>query len=109
MVVYLGLGSNLGDRMGYFRQAIDALDRSGVTINRTASIYETAPVDSPAGSPAFLNTALEAQYSASPEQLIRLCLEIERAANRERTAPNAPRTLDIDVLIIPGLNIQTPA
>jgi 2-amino-4-hydroxy-6-hydroxymethyldihydropteridine diphosphokinase len=108
MIVYLGLGSNLGDRMGYLQQAVEALDRSGVAITRAASVYETAPVDSPAGSPLFLHTALEARFSASPEELIKTCLKIERAAGRVRTEPNAARTLDIDVIMAGGLTIDRP-
>jgi 2-amino-4-hydroxy-6-hydroxymethyldihydropteridine diphosphokinase len=107
MTIYLGLGSNLGDRMGYFREAIHALDQSGVAVLRTASVYETTPIGAPTGSPMFLNTALEARYSASPGQLIQTCLEIERVAGRVRAEPNAARTLDIDVLLVPDITIRT--
>ncbi|HEX5000271.1 MAG TPA: 2-amino-4-hydroxy-6-hydroxymethyldihydropteridine diphosphokinase [Terriglobia bacterium] len=99
MTVYLGLGSNLGDRIGYIRRAIEQLEARGVAITRAASIYETEPVDSPPEAPQFLNTTVEAQTSATPDALLGICLEIERQEGRVRPAPNAPRTLDIDILL----------
>jgi 2-amino-4-hydroxy-6-hydroxymethyldihydropteridine diphosphokinase len=109
VTIYLGLGSNLGDRVNQLRAAVRALTARGVTVARTASLYETAPKDSPPGAPWFLNTAAEAQSDLAPARLIAVCLEIEREAGRIRSAPNAPRGIDIDVLLIGDLILRTTA
>lgn len=108
MTIYLGLGSNLGDRQRQLREAIRALAQSNITVTRSASIYATAPKDAPPGAPWFLNTVVEAQTTQPPRQLIETCLAIERSAGRIRSEPNAPRSLDIDVLLIDNMTLDIP-
>ncbi len=91
----LGLGSNLGDRERYLREAIASL--AGVT--NISSTYETEPVGGPP-QPWFLNGVLAVEWDHSPEALLDLCLDIEAEAGRERGVRWGPRSLDLDVLTV---------
>ena len=96
---YLGLGSNLGNRMAFLRSGRDALaDRSAIVLIRAAGVYETEAVGGPPDNPFFLNTALQIETSMTPQQLLATCLAIEDEFGRSRPVRWAPRTLDIDIL-----------
>ena len=96
---YLGLGSNLGNRMAFLRSGRDALaDRSTIELIRAAGVYETEAVGGPPENPLFLNTALQIETSLNPQQLLATCLAIEDEFGRSRPARWAPRTIDIDIL-----------
>lgn len=96
---YLGLGSNLGNRMAFLRSGRDALaERSAIVLVRAASVYETKAVGGPPENPLFLNTALQIETSLDPQQLLATCLAIEDEFGRSRPVRWAPRTLDIDIL-----------
>jgi 2-amino-4-hydroxy-6-hydroxymethyldihydropteridine diphosphokinase len=97
MIVFLALGSNLGDRQAYLRSAIDGLSRHGVQIVRSASLYSTEP-QGMAGQPWFLNTVVEANTLSSPEELLESCLAVEKENLRERKDEKESRTLDIDII-----------
>lgn len=98
--VYLALGSNLGDRQRFLDDAIARLRAApGVTVRRTSPYYETAPVGGPADSGAYLNAVAEADTSLPPEELLQILLDIERSFGRIRSEPNAPRTLDLDLIL----------
>jgi 3-oxoacyl-[acyl-carrier protein] reductase len=97
---YLALGSNLGDRRAHLDRAILRLRAEpGIVVLRVSSYYETAPVGGPPGQSAYLNAAVAIDTSLQPEQLLRALFEIERAAGRVRGELNAPRTLDLDILL----------
>jgi 2-amino-4-hydroxy-6-hydroxymethyldihydropteridine diphosphokinase len=96
---YLGLGSNLGNRMAFLRSGRDSLaNRSDIVIIRAAGVYETEAVGGPPENPLFLNTVLQIETSLDPQQLLAACLAIEDEFGRTRPARWAPRTLDIDIL-----------
>ena len=96
---YLGLGSNLGNRMAFLRSGRDALaNRSAIVVIQVASVYETKAVGGPPENPFFLNTALQIETSLTPQQLLATCLAIEDEFGRSRPVRWAPRTLDIDIL-----------
>lgn len=96
---YLGLGSNLGNRMAFLRSGRDSLvDRSDIALIRAAGVYETEAVGGPPENPLFLNTVLQIETSLEPQQLLAACLAIEDEFGRTRPARWAPRTLDIDIL-----------
>lgn len=100
---YLGLGSNLGNRMAFLRSGRDALaDNSAIVLIRAAGVYETRAVGGPTENPFFLNTALHIETSLNPQQLLSTCLAIEDEFGRSRPARWAPRTLDIDILFYAG-------
>jgi len=101
---YIGIGSNLGDRRDLIRQAIDALNAAdGVTVVAESEFYETEPVGTePVGDPLqpdYLNGAVAVETLLSPQQLLGELLRIERELGRTRAAPNAPRTIDLDLLL----------
>jgi 2-amino-4-hydroxy-6-hydroxymethyldihydropteridine diphosphokinase len=96
--VAIALGSNLGDRALTLRRAVDAL-RHIVHIVRVSSFLETEPVDAPPGSPRFLNAVVIAHTSLAPPQLLEAMQTIESRLGRRRTGvPNAPRTIDLDLI-----------
>ena len=96
---YLGLGSNLGNRMAFLRSGRDTLvDRSDIVLIRTAGVYETEAIGGPADNPLFLNTVLQIETSLEPRQLLAVCLGVEDEFGRSRPVRWAPRTLDIDIL-----------
>jgi 2-amino-4-hydroxy-6-hydroxymethyldihydropteridine diphosphokinase len=96
--VYLSLGSNIGDRQSNLQTAIERLAAPRLRILRTSPIYETEPVGY---TPQrwFLNQVAEAETELFPMQLLSRIGKIERALGRERTLPNGPRTIDIDILL----------
>jgi len=113
-IVYLSLGSNLGDRESNLRSALLQLQELGA-VTAVSSIYETEPVEM-AGQYWFLNCALALETALMPKQLLSRTLHIERQMGRRRyAAPMAasgkkePRTLDIDILLFGQAVIDTPA
>jgi 2-amino-4-hydroxy-6-hydroxymethyldihydropteridine diphosphokinase len=100
MIAHLALGSNLGDRAGYLRQAVEAMQREGLRILRRSSLYETAPVGGPDGQGPYLNAALEIETELAPEALLALLQRIEAELGRERTIHHGPRTVDLDLLLV---------
>jgi 2-amino-4-hydroxy-6-hydroxymethyldihydropteridine diphosphokinase len=106
---FLALGSNLGNRQAYLDFAILRLRAEpGVTVRRVSSYFETSPVGGPAGQGAYLNAVAEIETLLSPDRLLRALLQIEEAAGRVRSEPNAPRTLDLDILLYDHLVRSAP-
>src|SRR5687768_12432021 len=102
VTAYLALGSNLGDRLGYLRAAVEHLTRAPqVTVLADSPVYETAAVaDAP--QPAYLNAVVRIETALTGPELLALCLEIERRLGRTRPpgARKAARTIDLDVLLL---------
>ena len=107
MEIYLGLGSNIGDREAQMRSAVAALAEKEVTVRRSASLYATEPRDFE-DQPWFLNTVIEVRTLLEPEALLERCLEIERNAGRVRDHSKGPRPIDIDILIYRDRLIDQP-
>lgn len=101
----LGLGSNLGNRLEFLRAAARNLQQHA-QITGVSALYETLPIG-PA-QPDYLNAALRLRLNLLPAQLLELLLGIERALGRERLERWGPRTLDLDLLFIPGQVVDTP-
>jgi len=101
----VGLGANLGDRLGTLKSAVSGLARSGTVVS-VSDVYETAPVG-PA-QPDFLNAAALLESRLAPVELLRALLELEKAHGRERRERWGPRALDLDLLFSPGLVLSTP-
>ena len=97
-LVYLGLGSNIGDREAMIQAALHELDHDGLSLIRTSSVYETEPVGL-TDQRWFLNVVAEIQTDLFPVPLLRRTQRIESQFGRLRTLPNGPRTLDIDILL----------
>ena len=101
-MTFLALGSNLGDRLANLRQAREHLASLAIGDVQSAALYETDPLDCPPGSPAFLNSAIAFETNLSPEQLLTKTQAIESQLGREAKetrATNAPRPVDIDLLL----------
>ena len=102
----LGIGGNIGNREDYLvraRQALGALP--GTRITAASSLYETDPVGY-ADQPSFLNAVLMVETALSPRALLGACLGIEAGLGRVRSFRNAPRVVDIDVLVMEGTCVQ---
>jgi 2-amino-4-hydroxy-6-hydroxymethyldihydropteridine diphosphokinase len=96
-LIYLSLGSNLGDRSANLESAIEALAEIGVRVSRRSSIYETEPVDFVA-QPWFLNCVVEAETSLGPRQLLEGLQAIERKLGSKKLVPRGPRIIDLDII-----------
>ncbi len=106
MQVYLGLGSNLGDRQANLARALKLLGER-LHIELVSSLYETEPVDY-AEQPLFLNAICRAQTELGPMQLLSLVKGIEASLGRVPSFPNAPRPIDIDIIFYGDLIMETP-
>jgi 2-amino-4-hydroxy-6-hydroxymethyldihydropteridine diphosphokinase len=96
--IYLGLGSNLGDREAELRTAIRRLNSSGLRVTRVSSLYETEPMYLE-DQPAFLNAVIEAETELYPVRLLLRVANIELDMGRERGIRYGPRKIDIDILL----------
>ena len=99
---YLSLGSNLGDREGNIRKALEKLESPDLHVIRTAPLYETEPVDV-RDQPWFINTVLEIGTTLFPRQLLSRTQKVEREMGRTRRARKGPRIIDIDVILLAGI------
>lgn len=106
-LVYLSLGSNLGDREGYLREAISRLGDLGV-IRQISAFYETQPVEVQGDQPWFLNCALTMQTELTPSNFLGRMLAVEQSMGRVRTEPKGTRTIDIDILFFGSDVLDTP-
>ncbi len=105
---YLGLGSNLGDRLAHLQGAIDALAAtSEVQVVAVSSVYETAPVGGPEQDD-FLNAVVAIDTALGPHELLAAAMRIEQLEGRVREVRWGPRTLDVDVLLVGDERIDTP-
>src|SRR5215813_2678354 len=96
-IVYLSLGSNLGDRSANLENAISQLGQFGKVI-AVSSFYETEPVDV-TSQPWFLNCAVKLETEKMPKQLLKGILHLEKEMGRQRTLNKGPRNIDIDILL----------
>lgn len=97
VIAYLGLGSNMGDRKQNLAQALELISRQ-VVIEKVSSVYETEPVGY-VEQPLFLNAVCRVSTGLNPEKLLRLAKKIEAKSGRLSSFPNAPRPIDIDILL----------
>jgi 2-amino-4-hydroxy-6-hydroxymethyldihydropteridine diphosphokinase len=104
--IYLGLGSNLGDRKQNLAQALNLISQH-VDVIRLSSVYETEPVGY-TQQPLFLNAACCASTEQNPEQLLIIFKEIETSMGRVPSFTNSPRIIDIDILFYDSQIVRTP-
>ncbi len=108
----IALGSNLGDRLASLRAGRDSVMRiPGVAMPLKCSpVYETEPVGTGRDCRPFLNAVIEVEYTRAPDELLRSLQSIERQMGRpSRHPPNAPRTLDLDILYIGDFSLSSGA
>lgn len=108
--IYIGLGSNLGDRKKHILDALAEIARDNdIRVLQRSALHETEPVGGPAGQDKYLNCVAEIATKLSPEDLLARIQALETEHGRERTVPNGPRTLDIDLLIYRDVKLATDA
>ncbi|MEQ2129783.1 2-amino-4-hydroxy-6-hydroxymethyldihydropteridine diphosphokinase [Caldanaerobacter subterraneus] len=101
--VYLSLGSNLGDREKYLKEAVKRLkSNKNIVLKKLSPIYETKPVGY-LEQDNFLNAAILIETDLTPYELLDVTTSIEAELKRERTIKWGPRTIDIDILLYDGL------
>lgn len=105
--VYLGIGSNLGDRRAHIARALKCLEEQNIRVQKCSRLIETDPVGGPIGQPKFLNGVLAAETELPPTDLLQALKAIERKLGRIKTAPNGPRPIDLDILLYGSLKYQT--
>ncbi len=103
-VVYIGIGSNLGNRQYHCLKAIELLEQCGLRVSKISSLYETEPWGVKA-QPAFLNMAIEVETDIVPLKLLELIKKIEAELGREKTVKWGPRVIDLDILLYDDLRI----
>ena len=106
---YVGIGSNLDDPARHVRQAFDELDRLPHTrLVKKSSLYRSAPLGFEA-QPDFINAVARLETGLPAERLLAELQEIEARHGRSRSFPNAPRTLDLDILLYGEASLALPA
>jgi 2-amino-4-hydroxy-6-hydroxymethyldihydropteridine diphosphokinase len=107
VLAYIGLGSNLGDRLDYLRRAVAGLTSEGIEPLRLSSVWESEPIA--CTEPLwFLNMVAECTSELEPLVLLDALQRIERANGRVRRVANEPRTLDLDLLLLDGVELRDP-
>lgn len=105
-IVYLALGTNLGDRLANLRTAVDALP-PGAAVLKKSRVYETPPWGYE-DQPAFLNMVLQGETQLAPEALLKHVKDLEAKLGREASFRWGPRLIDIDILFYDDLVLDTP-
>lgn len=103
--VYLGLGSNVGNRSGFLWQALKEIAQWGQT--KASSLYETAPQGGPRAQPDYLNAVVVVNTEMGPFEVLDHAQTLEWRALRSRSVRHGPRTLDIDILLVDNCHIQS--
>lgn len=108
VTAFLGLGSNLGDRLGNLQAAVDALGREpGIRVVASSRVWETAPVGGPP-QPDYLNAVLRVETDGSARDLLEAAQRVEAALGRVRAERWGARTIDVDVLLFGDERIDEP-
>jgi 2-amino-4-hydroxy-6-hydroxymethyldihydropteridine diphosphokinase len=102
--VFIGLGSNLGDRLDHLRFAV----RSLPDVVAVSPVYETEPVGGPDDAGPYLNCVVELSTDLSARSLLQVGQQLENEAGRVRTVINGPRTLDVDILLYGDERLDEP-
>lgn len=104
--VVIALGSNLGDRKAAIESAVNLL-KEFIEIEKISTLIETDPVGGPEQGP-YINGVLLGRTSLAPEELMTKLLDVEAELGRVRSVPNAPRTIDLDLIDYEGVVIDSP-
>jgi len=108
VTAFIGLGANLGDPQRALREALQGIARLPATaLVRSSRVYRSEPVD--AGGPDYFNAVAEVRTGLSAPELLAGLQALEQAAGRERPYRNAPRTLDLDLLLYGDARIASAA
>ncbi|MEJ2323496.1 MAG: 2-amino-4-hydroxy-6-hydroxymethyldihydropteridine diphosphokinase [Nitrospirota bacterium] len=106
--VYIGIGSNLGDREANCLRAIDLMAGRGLKVKRRSGAYETEPWGVKE-QPRFINMAVEVETDARPLEILRTLKDIEKHLGRRETVRYGPRVIDLDILLYDSLVLDEPS
>ena len=109
MIGYLSIGSNIGNRLKYLTNALKEMGHKNIIAFKTSSIYESLPFETNGIQENYLNLAVMASFDMGPFALLDNCLDVEKKLGRTRPYPHAPRTVDIDILMVENIFISTGA
>ncbi|MFA4989488.1 MAG: 2-amino-4-hydroxy-6-hydroxymethyldihydropteridine diphosphokinase [Candidatus Omnitrophota bacterium] len=99
-ICYLGVGANMGNRRLQIKQAVKKVNLlQNTKVLKRSALIQTEPVGGPPGQPKFLNAALKIQTGLTPLKLLRALKTIEKELGRKKSVRNAPRTIDLDILL----------
>ncbi|MEW6215643.1 MAG: 2-amino-4-hydroxy-6-hydroxymethyldihydropteridine diphosphokinase [Nitrospirota bacterium] len=104
-IVYIGIGSSLGNRQENCLRAIELLQEKGITVKKRSSMYETEPWGVK-DQPQFINMVLEIETGLEPEELLRILKDIEKEVGREESFKWGPRTIDLDILLFDDITLN---
>jgi len=96
--VFIGLGSNIGDRRAHLDRARKALGRADIEVSQQSSLYRTDPVEV-VDQDEFINQVVGCETVLGPEAILEVCLAVERSMGRVRTRDKGPRVIDLDLLL----------
>ena len=96
-MIYIGIGSNLGNRIENITKAKYFLDLNGINITKSSSYYETLSWPDQ-NKPKFINIVVQSSTKVSPEKLLKVFKSIEKKLGRKKKSKNSPRTCDIDII-----------
>lgn len=106
MIVHIGIGSNLGEKLKNCRKALELIKAKGIAIRKVSSFFETEPWGV-AAQPSFINAAIEADTVLSPDQLLTVLKDIEKDMGRVKTIKWGPRIIDLDILFYGDEIVET--
>jgi 2-amino-4-hydroxy-6-hydroxymethyldihydropteridine diphosphokinase len=104
-IVYIGIGSNLGDREKNCSRSIDLLGKNGIVIRQKSSLYETVPWGS-RDQPLFLNMVIKVETELKPQELLELLKNVEIEVGREKSSRWGPRAIDLDILLYDDITLN---
>lgn len=104
MRTFIALGSNMGDRWRFLREAKESLP----DVVAVSAVYETEPIGGSRTQGAYLNCVVELDTQLTPRRLLGIAHRLESAADRVRTERWGPRTLDVDILLVGDLRVDEP-
>ncbi len=105
--VFIGLGSNLGEREKNCEEAIRLIGESGITVVSRSSMYETEPWGVK-DQPMFINMVICVQTEREPSELLRALKDVEKKMGRNETKKWAPRIIDLDILLYDDITVDEP-
>jgi len=104
---FIGLGSNLGDRLENLRRGLELLVQAGIEVIRLSALYESEPIGTPEPQPPYLNAVAEIRTDLPLSELLRLLEQVERQLGREEKGRKRARPLDLDILWVEGERCQS--
>lgn len=105
-MMYVALGSNIGERERYLFDALQEMETVGLRVTKQSNVYETAPVGY-TDQPSFYNMVVEVETALEADDVLARLQQVERGLGRERLFKNGPRTIDLDILLYNGEHIQS--